>query len=169
MKLWLHIVHFVGAISTQLRHNVGHWKCPADTGACYCQCGSVALAAAGASLAQIIGDVPIPPLPPVALPPFPPARLPAMATFTSVTEDDLPTLGPPPATTPLPTLPPTVPPTAAYPFSVQAQANMLRGNAGSGSYGLESSTTSAAPQEDSVKQALVQESLKEGVACHCQE
>ncbi|CAE7631836.1 unnamed protein product [Symbiodinium sp. CCMP2456] len=190
-SMWLHVVVLgsVEAVTSMQGRHLGHWTCPADKQNCHCKCP--VLASTAASLAQIVGDTPLPPLPPAMLPPYPPARLPAMPTYTSMTEDDLPTLGPPPPTTPLPTLPPTPPP-MAYPFSAKSQANMLRGSNGaidgqqnyheytfeprSGSYGLESTSTSSSPvaghdnssqQQDSIKPALVQEAIREGSSCKC--
>ena len=123
--LWLHVICVMGVQPTQVQR-LGRWACSAGN-ACYCHCGVAA--PRDVSLVQVARETPFPPLPPPALPPYPPARLPAMPTFTSMTEDDLPTLGPPPPTTPLPTLPPTPAP-MTYPFSPKAQANMLRGKPG---------------------------------------
>ena len=87
----------------------------------------------GMSLSQVEAKTPedavlLPPALPPPLPPMPPAALPPMPTFTWMTEDDLPKLGPPPPTTTMSTTlqpPPGLFSTGGDP--AQMQADMMNG------------------------------------------
>lgn len=104
----------------------GQWLCQGKS--CRCECGM-----SGMSLSQVEAKTPedavlLPPALPPPLPPMPPAALPPMPTFTWMTEDDLPKLGPPPPTTTMSTTlqpPPGLFSTGGDP--AQMQADMMNG------------------------------------------
>lgn len=107
MKFALVLLSIGPVWSTRLQSR-GRWLCPEEASTCHCECPRTAGAGGlftqlEAKPAQVEVEEVLPPRPPPPLPPMPPGKLPPMPSYTKMTEDDLPTLGPPPATTTLST------------------------------------------------------------------